>query len=80
MPFKKRLRTFVILLANAAIGFIIAQVLSFNVLMGVSTIVVLFVGFLVYLMWGIPIRFRKVDWTQRQPKPITQIEIREDKK
>ena len=80
MPFKKRIRTFVIFLANAAIGVIIAQVFSFNVLMGVSTIIVLFVGVLVYLVWGTPIHFRRIDWAQRQPKPRTQIELREDKK
>ena len=80
MPFKKRLRTFGIFLVNAAIGVVIERVLSLNVLMGVSLVVVLFVAFFTYLLWGVPLRFRRMDWARRQPKPTTQIEVREDKR
>ena len=80
MPFKKRLRTFGIFLVNAAIGIMIERALSFNVLMGVSLVVVLFEAFLAYLLWGMPLRLRRVDWAERQPKPTTQIEMRADEK
>ena len=78
MPFKKRLRTFGIFVVNATIGIVIERVLSFSVLMGVSLVAVLLVAFFAYLLWGVPLRFRRVDWARRQPKPTTQIELRED--
>jgi hypothetical protein len=80
VPFKKRFRSLLIWVGYVVIGAALAHVLNFNVWLGMSMIVLLCVGFIVYLTWGIPIRSGKVDWTQRQPRPKTQIEIREHKK
>jgi hypothetical protein len=79
-PYKKRLRTLIIWVGYVVIGAVLVHVLNFNVWLGMSIIVLLCVSFIVYLTWGIPFRAGKVDWTQRQPRPKTQIEIREHEK
>jgi membrane protein YdbS with pleckstrin-like domain len=80
VPYKKRLRTLFVWIGYVVIGIVLAYVLNFNVWLGISMIVLLCAGFMVYLTWGIPIRSWKIDWAQRQPKPKTQIEIRDHRK
>ncbi len=64
------------LAVSTGIGTIIARMLISDTPLGLALIVALIVGFFVYLFWGANISFRRVNWSNRKPKPGTQIESR----